>query len=357
MKTAACFWIFVLYAALGLGAQEPGRWPVEGMPEAGARIYQAEGRDFAIALGAERTVFPAGSICREGISLESSGVVHTGAGTILEIQLIPSGALVKVAENTSLSYNGIDENSGFAELGLLYGSIRVVTGTGSVVVRGGGVTVRVDDGDLGVDYVVSPGVRGSTPRPLFRVYAFRGGAEVFPYGRDGSDAFFGGARLLSVGAGESLSLDVAPPYTYAERKPLDRELSGYWMENNFSGSSPLPMPDTRITETEEAPVPVYLPAPPFSPPASVTAPAPNLGPVEPAVPQQSVTGNRRKNFVLALGLSLIAGSVGVQVVSHQQALSGNKTAELFYNGAYGTLGVGAVITLAGIIFNPPSSAK
>jgi hypothetical protein len=337
MKPAGCVFVFVFCAALCLGAQEES-----------ARIYHAEGTDFTVTLRGERIVFSAESVWREGINLEPYEVVQTGTGTMLEIQLIPSGILIKLAENTSLTYNGIDSSGNFAELGLLYGSIRVVTGIGanSVAVRGGGVTARVGNGDFGVDYVIEPDIRNSAMRPLFRVYPFRGRAEVFPYGRD-TIAYFGGAQLLAVEQGESLSLDVSSPYTYAERKALGREKSDYWRRNDFSGRSPLPIPDTGIAYNDT--VPVYGSPPFFQPPAA-------SGPR--TVPEQLVIArNRQKNIALTMGLVLILGSLGVQEVSSRVGTAGNSTAENLYNGAYATLGLGVVTTLAGIMFRPLPSAR
>ena len=336
---------------------------ISGAQERTARIYHAEGADFSVMLRSERTVFSAGSVFREGISLGYSGVVQTGTGTLLEIQLIPSGTLIKLSENTSLCYNGYDENGGFDDFGLLYGSIRVVTGNSitrmnSVVIRGGGVSVRLDEGDLGVDYVIEPGARNSSPRPLFRVYPFRGGAVVFPYGRDGAIAYFGGAQSLAVGVRESLSVDVTSPFTYAEKKVLGREVQDYWRNNNFKGSSPLSMPDTGIAAeiTEQAP-PLFTSIDNCAPVPGVMA---NEAPVDiiRTVPEQYViTRNRTKNLALAIGLSLIVGSVGVQMIASQFDTAANSSAKNLYDGAYATLGLGIATSTAGILFNPLASRR
>jgi hypothetical protein len=263
---------------------------------------------------------------------------------MLEIQLIPSGTLIKLAENTSLSYGGVDSSGNFAELGLLYGSIRGVTGfgTNSVAIRGGGVTARIDSGDVGIDFVIEPGLRNSVMRPLFRLYPFRGRAEVFPYGRD-SVAYFGGAQLIAVEQGESLSFDVSPPYTYAERKALAREKADYWRNSNFSGRAPLPMPDTGIAYNDA--VPAYTP--PFSAPAADAVQG--SGTVS---EQMVISRNRQKNIMLTMGLVLILGSLGVQEVTSRIGTADNNTANYLYNGAYATLGLGVATSLAGILFNP-----
>ena len=93
----------------------------------GARIYHIEGTDFELTLRNERTILQAGALSGGVINLERSGIVHTGPGTFLEIQLIPSGTVVKLSENSSFVYNGFDETGRFEDLGLLYGRMRVVT--------------------------------------------------------------------------------------------------------------------------------------------------------------------------------------------------------------------------------------
>ena len=346
MRPAFFLLIFTFCLALNIGAQERT-----------ARIYHGEGVDFAITLRGERVVFAAGGIFREGINLERSAMIHTGQDTTLEIQLIPSGTIIKVSENTSLVYSGFDESGNFTELGLLYGRIRIVTGLYSpsasrfipTVIRGGGVSVRVDTGDLGIDYTVEPGIRFANPRPLFRVYALRGNAEIYPYGRDGLSAYFGGAQALALNSGESLTFDVSPPYTYAERKSLDSELIYYWRSNNFTGTSPLPMPETGIADVTESPVIVYL-APP---PAQTVTSAATQATAPRTIPEQIViTRNRQKNLALAIGLSLTLGSVGAQLIANQFDTSTNTAADKVYTAAYATLGLGVAVTLAGILFSP-----
>ena len=337
------------FSALNLAAQEAES----------ARIYYAEGTDITVTLNGDRSDISADTVRGAGVNIVPSGIVHTGSGAFLEIQLLPSGTVVKLSENTSFIYNGIDETGKFSDLGLLYGRMRIVTGTrqnsagtNSVVIRGGGVSARIEDGDFGVDYILEPGGQNFTARPIFRIYAFRGGTEVFPYRNMGIIANFGGAQSLTAGDGEILSLDVSSSYTFAERKPMDRDILAYWRLHNFTGPSPLPMPNTEIVLAEPAAPQPAAGTEASQPPvitASAYVPPPTI--VYQQVPSRTL--NRKKNVCLIIGLSLTASSLAAQAVTNFVFdIENDPIPRNIYMGAYGTLGLGLVSTLVGIIFNP-----
>jgi hypothetical protein len=347
------FWLlgFILCAALNLAAQE-------GIS---VRIYHVEGTDFALTLNKERTVFPAATVNGGGMTLERSGVIHTGAHTFLELQLIPSGTVVKLSDNTSLIYNGIDGNANFVDLGLLYGRIRVVAGNGFagenyVVVSSGGVSARLEKGDLGVDYLLEPD--NTTPRPLFRVYSFRGSAEVYPYGKEGTAAYFGGAKALTMEQGEILALDVSSPYTFAEKGSVSGEIADYWKFHNFTGFPPRPMPNTTIAAltpennafaeslTETSLTAVSKPMVEFFPPEPTR-------PYEPPV----VPNNRLKNVTMGLGLVLTLSSLIAQGVFYFNFDVNKEDYRRLHLAMYIPLSLGLVTTLTGILMNPSSSGK
>ena len=346
---------FALCITFNLAAQEDG-----------ATIYHLEGRSFALTVRGERSVISAETLRDGGINLERSGIVHTGAGTFLEIQLIPSRTVIKMAENTSLVYNGIDTTGGFVDLGLLYGRIRVVVGdgmgAGPVVIRSGGISSRTEAGDLGADYILEPGNRNAIPRPLFRIHAFRGSAELFPYGRGGPQPYFGSAQTMRTEEGESLTLDISSSHTFAEKKPISHETLSYWMLYNFAGFSPLPMPITGIMpapveEVELALEPAPLPQQPQpSPPLPVEAstiviPFEQQEETTPHLP--TVTNNRTKNVCLALGLVLTFAAAATQGITyHMYDINTNRTANNIFTAAQIPLGVGILTTLGGILYNP-----
>jgi len=362
LLTLLIFSSFALFTSLGLYAQSGD----------GARVYHIEGEDFELTTHNERIIFPADAVGSGGILLERSGIVHTGQGTFLEIQLIPSGTLVKLSENTSFVYNGIDETGRFEDLGLLYGRMRVVTGNGanSTVVRSGVVSARMGRGDFGLDYLLEPGGLNSAPRPLFNLHALKGDSEVFPYGMGRGSTVFGTGNSLDVYEGESLFLDISSFHTFVEKKQLDYGIQSFWNDHNFAGSPLLPVQDTRIVVGEppsESPVissSVFLP-PDDSPsggfPSAAPVPsAPSEGLIEymPPEPLQSVksstANNRGKNITLALGLFLTASSVALQVVSNPQfdLFSNKELAKNLNNVSYVSLGAGLITTLVAIIYNP-----
>jgi len=335
--------------------------------EDGATIYYLEGSSFALTMRGERRVFTAKEVNEGDIRLERSGIVHTGAGTFLEIQLFPSGTVIKMSDNSSMVYNGIDSSGGFVDLGLLYGRIRVVTGDGAgagpIVVRSGGISSRTEAGDMGVDYVLEPGDRNSVPRPLFRIHAFRGSAEVFPYGRGGPQPYFGGAQTVRAAEGESLTLDISSSFTFAEKKPLSRDTADYWTLYNFTGFSPLPMPFTSIITVHETPVTLEpAPAPSSGSVAPVTVEAASITvPYEPDTANQhlpTLTYNKTKNVGLVLGLALTFASVAVQSATYYlYDIQTDRTANVIFTAAQIPLSVGILTTLGGILYNPPYGKK
>ena len=318
-----------------------------------ARIYHLEGNDFSLTLNDEQTSFRQETVRGDGINLERTGIVHTGAGTFLEIQLIPSGTVIKLSENTSFVYNGFDENGKFIDLGLLYGRLRVVTnGMNTVVVRSGAVSARIEDGDLGVDYFLRPGDRNSVQRPPYRFYVFRGSVEVFPYGQGREQAQFGSAQSLAAEKRESLTLEISTSYTFADKQPLGKDIIAYWRLHNFAGSPPLQMPDVAIAEAPSEPPQPSPPEVVFQ--TSYITQEPEIIYVE----SSSRRDNRAKNSLLSIGLFLTASSMVVQGVAYYQSdIFSNDTARDFHTWSYIPLGLGFITTLVGILINPASSLK
>ena len=328
-----------------------------------AVIYHVEGLDFSLAMNGERRIIPADVVRRGGINLEASGMISTGPGTFVEIQLIPSGSVIKLSENTTFIYNGYDRDGGGISLGLLYGRIRLVTapaGMNPFVVHGGGVSVRIDEGDFGVDYFLDPDNLNFALRPVFRIYALRGDAAVFPSGLRPEDrgditAFFGSLSNLRLDEGWGLSVDISSSFTFAERAPLGSEIISYWRAHNFAGPSPRYRPSTIIRDFEpshETASQIYFPAEPSDgSPQTVQQFQGSGAPAEER--QLVVVGNRSKHTALALGLILTTASVIVQGVAYSQFGTANDhNAHNVFRGAYATLGLGLVLTLAGALYNP-----
>ena len=325
-----------------------------------ARIYHAEGSDFTITVRGERSVIPREALGSGGLYLERTAVISSGPGTFLEMQFIPSGTLVKMSENSSLIFYGIDENGKFIDLGILYGRIRIIPGNedGSntpLVVRSGGITARMDEGDFGIDYFLNASMLNAALQPNFCIYSFRGRAEIFPYGTGGAQAYFGSSQALALDPGEALTVDVSSSSTFAERKPYGPEIVTYWNLHPFSGVA---QDQGYAFSAEEDSVPItIMPQIVFDPLPDVSQNTP-LAPFGIAQDKPVAKRGIQKNHMLILGLFLTFTAAAVQGVSYYVFdAPGNDIARGIFSAAYVPLGLGMLATLTGILYNPQMSGR
>ena len=338
-----------------------------------AKIYHLEGKDFALSLHGERKIFSADTVNNGGVNLEQSGIVHTGPGTFLELQLLPSGTIIKLSENTSLIYNGIDNTGRFEDLGLLYGRIRVVTGEGAnqVVVRSGGISTRINSADFGVDYIMENGGVNSSPRPLFNVHVLSGSADVYPYGISGNILSTGSVNNLVVYESESLFLDISSFHTFVRKEALANDVLAYWNNNNFIGVPPLSVSNA-LYEIQDVPRDEILDTPEFSISIaqndfqddyaddsvvvhSVRTYENDYDYPEPIIPVQTVQAGTYGKYVgLGIGILLTVSSAALQVLSHPKVdvISEKDLPRNLKDISFVTLGGGLITTLGAILFNP-----
>jgi hypothetical protein len=317
-----------------------------------AVIYKAEGSDFALSSRGERRILNPRAVTAGGLTLNPRDLIQTGSGVFLEIQLLPSGTLVKVSEDTSFVFNGYDSPGRFIDFGLLYGRIRLVSGSGggnkTAVVRSANISVRIEEGDLGIDYVMQPLVhgRGGIPRPILRLYDFRGKAEVFPFPSGGSPVQAGEIQSITVTEGESLFLEIASPMVFAERKALAKDIIDFWGYHNFSGIPPLAMPSVALPGVPV--VTAISEAPAETPEAAV--------PNNPFNSRDYLALSRArtvKNTALITGIFLTAASVTAQGVAYSKFDTGDDAfARNVFNAAFAPMGVGIFTALTGIFYNP-----
>jgi hypothetical protein len=351
MQTASCkynpgslFLGFLLFIFL------PSLLPAQD--SASVVVYQAEGSDFSLSSRGEPRMFNPEEAASGGLTLSAGDLIQTGGGSFLELQLLPSGTLIKVSENTTFAFNGYDLSGRFADFGLLYGRIRLVSGTGggnkTVVVRSANISVRIEEGDLGIDYVMEPLARGrgGTPKPMLSLYGFGGKAEVFPFPSEGSPVQAGDIKSIVVGKGEFLFLEIASPMVFAERKALAGDIIDFWERHNFSGTPPLAMPPVTLpgipggTEVTQAPPEV---------PEAVVQDNPFDSVDYPALTRARAV----KNTALVTGLLLTAGSVTVQGLAYSKFDTKNDAlARNLFTAAFAPMGVGIFTILAGILYNP-----
>ena len=318
----------------------------------GVIIYHAAGGEFDINLRGTRNVFQATG--NTAVALETSGAVITGPGTSLEMQFLSSGTVIKVSENTSLQYNGFDRVGRFDDIELFYGRIRVVNGDGTLVVHGGKASVRMREGDFGLDYLLEPVTRPPVPLPQFNVYALKGSAEVFPYGLSGSP--LGSGNALTINEGECLSMDISSAQTYVVKRDLDRSILDYWALHGFTGNSPRPMPNMHIVMASDSEPEPELAAAPEIIFETVVIQAAQTGTDSRTRSRRetTVTSNRGKNITLGIGIFLTTASAAAIVVTHPQfdIFPNRDLARNINNVAYVPLSMGLFTILGGILYNP-----
>ncbi|MDR2259100.1 MAG: hypothetical protein LBE14_08145 [Treponema sp.] len=302
----------------------------------GARVYMAEGGEFVLIAGGQRTAYRADSLVSGGFSLHTGDIIQTGPETFVEILLSPGGRVLKVAENTSFSYTITGEAQ--VSLGLSYGRLRIAEGeTGfggqEVFIRSESAEVAFRGGDMGVDYIAWI-ARGNAPaKPLLRVYVFSGSADVFPLVR-GSPADQPETTVprFQVNALEEFTIELTAPLSYVERKPLGGDIAVYW-NRHASAAFPLLSPEQPVPPSEAVSA------------GETPAPAQTWG-VSPG-DNPFIRSNTVKNGFLIAGLSLfLTGAV-------LEGLAGNMdNQDLYRYTGYGVLGLGALCFGAALFINP-----
>jgi hypothetical protein len=323
-KYAALFFL-ILSGALW-AQEEQSRW----------RLYFAEGGYTVMSEGRQIAEMPP-----DGIYLEPGDLVQTGQGGA-ELQLIPMGAistradytLLKLGENTSLQ---IGEHS--SSMDLLYGRIRLITGTASgraVIVNGGNSSADLREADAGLDYIISQSA--ASIQPVFAVHLFRGRGEIIPI-RDG---IYDVSRL-SLSEGETVRTEFHTPLSYVERKSLDPDIVQYWDNHRFSGFAPLAIPGTVLPNQ----IPdLSLPQEPI---AEVEEEPITFAVETPTNDAARILKGQKVNIGLSLMLNL-SGAVMLGI-AHYGDLSETQ-AKLLYLGGFIPLGLGSSFLLSGAANNP-----
>jgi hypothetical protein len=297
---------------------------------AGWRLYHVEG-EVALTRGGNRTVYRNGSPEAEGALLLSRDLLQTSSGNA-EIQLANASVtqgdytVIKLSENTSLLVDSLE--TGGLSLELLYGKIRVVNGSAgdsSLTIRSGNSSATIREGDAALDYVTRSGVT----QPILTIHCFKGQGELIPLVQAGADV-----SKLPIRANETLVLEYHIPFSYVERRTLDRESLSYWRRNQFAHSAPLAMPVTEIRgASQETVVESKAEAP------AATAP----------VLKSGTRGGRAG--VIVTGLLLIGAGAVMHGSGYLGGPSQGAKDALLYGG-YGSLGMGILFLLTSAIYNP-----
>jgi hypothetical protein len=310
-----------------------------GGQEFGWRLSHAEGGEFALTTGGGLQRRAPDSV-GAGIFLENESMLQTGIGQLELLYRTAAGSSleIKAGENTSILLHG--ETEGKAALELLYGRIRVRTGSQSgqgIIVVSGNTALEITEGDMGVDYEIPSGL----PRPVFRVHCFSGSGELLPLIQEG----FADITRLPVASGESLVLVFHTPFSYVERRPLTRDMVQYWNARSFSGASAsLPVP-------KDSPA-VFMP----ELEASTSVLDETVLDEAPLVPARNQV--RRKNPGIATGLLLVvAGTAMNSLGVFGTNIFDKKTRDILTYSSYAPLGLGSLILFITLCYNPKDAPE
>jgi len=166
--------LVVVTAALGAFAQDADQSSDDR--SFGVVIY-AEGEVVSVIRDLRRREYDAFTGELLGFAVYSGDIIQTDPNTFVEIQLLPSRSVIKVAENTSFTIERIG-GDGNGVFDLAYGRLRArvsrLAGTSPFEIRGVGATAGVRGTDFGTDVVVQP----SGGAALTRIYCFEGEVQV-----------------------------------------------------------------------------------------------------------------------------------------------------------------------------------
>jgi hypothetical protein len=355
-------YVFFILVTCGVLFSQEGR---ASSPVPEARVYFAEGTDFVVTSNERRIIYQAKDIGSGSLILNRMDMIQTGMDSLVEFQISPARAstedaggqtpvkatIVKIAENTSFLYNGRDTENGYISLLLLYGRLRVITGEGEgayhLTVESGNAEVNIEKGDMGLDYIIQSSLlnyrTASQTKPLLRVYSFQGSAELILYNAEEilpqpADTL---RPHIRINENEALMIEIASPYSFIERKPLEDEILTYWNIHNFKGEAPAAMPE------------IALPLPPPHVTPIIHDPVPEIGPLNTPPDYSSfIKANRRKNTILIIGAALTLAGAALEGYAAYSLSTGNNNMRMFIPLSAVPLGLGIATTIGGILYNP-----
>jgi hypothetical protein len=320
------------------------------------------GGEFLLSTGGYRFSYQGGSLDSGALNLNKGDIIQTGAGSFVELRIEPGGTRIKIAENTSMVYNGAGQEARSTSFSLIYGRIRIATGTiwqhgeGSAVhVRTGQVETGFRIGDAGIDYIVNPQKSQlSRGEPILTVFNFQGNSELRPLSLNSAQT---AVPSFVVYEYESLTLEMSNSLSYIERKPLDDEIIHYWNRHNFSDGAPLLTarptgtdailpPQAGSIQSEAAQTSQVVERIEYVyPPAKIEY----VYPDNPANKKMS----RLKNALITTGMVFTAGGIGMQIAGSVGIPSlDNKTNSMILNLGYIPLVIGLIFTGASLAINP-----
>ena len=105
MKNYNAIAVLLLLTASGLCAQNLCATRFSGS------VSQSGSDSFVVANNGRQQVYQTNTIPSNGVTLQNADMIQTGPGNYVEVRLDPSGAMVKLAENTSVVFTDLGTSS------------------------------------------------------------------------------------------------------------------------------------------------------------------------------------------------------------------------------------------------------
>jgi hypothetical protein len=306
-----------LFVATGLSAQNLGASRFSGS------VNSAGSDSFVVANNGRQQTYQTGAIPANGLALQNSDMIQTGPSNYVEVQLDPSEAIVKLAENTSVVFNDLGSANRSALLSFLYGRMRIVNpgNNGTVTIQVGNAAIEFSRGDLALDFAVIPG--SSNKQPQLQVSTLSGTAQVV------SSAASPGAPRTPLYENETVTFDVTTRLAVITRQPLNQEIAAYWSRNGFrqAGLSPH---STYLAQGGQSALPAIGAYPAGTNPSSLG------GPAQPNYSSGSSAGQKSREATAADSIR----TADVDLMSNENATITVKNGGVFW---------GAIITAVGVL--------
>lgn len=340
-----------------------------------AVVIYAEGDSVAVvgATGREIQLEASDAV---GYQLRIGDTVVTEHGTFLEIQLLPSDSIVKIAENTNFTIERRDSPRG-GTFNLVYGKVRarvaVLAQKEEFVIRSGSAIAGVRGTDFGVTAVI-PGLEAAPTRETVRIAETPSITQVY--------CFDGAVEVSAVPPVSDLPVPEAAPVVVRENQvvtvlpeatsvpaavELPVEIREFWEANDFR-AQPLPVSaDIRIEAPAAAGGATVVPASTSAstsaaePTAEPTAEPPRTEPAAtPAVSAEAAAtpsvvtpvevlvqrAEKGRFSFRAVSVLMLALAAGFEVAGFVDALVPGT--DIFGDNGVGMIGVGGVFLLGGI---------
>jgi hypothetical protein len=355
LKNYKAITFVLLLTASGMYAQNLGASRFSGS------VNQLGSDGFVIANNGRQQTYQTSTIPAHGVALQNADMIQTGPGDYVEVQLDPSGAIIKLAENTTVVFSDLGSSSRPALISFLYGRMRIVNPDtkGTVTVQAGNALIEIYRGDMALDFATIPG--SANKQPQLQVSTFSGAGQVV------SSVATPGAAKTPLYEHETVIFDVATRLAVITRQPLNQEITAYWSRNGFRQVGAAPQ--NVLVQGTRPTLPALGAYPVGATPASsgdVSGQSTSTG--FPTSTQTSVPGVTRrdpikgfdydvmsdaratippKNNGVLVGTLLAAGGVLLQALSHYEVLGvAQDVSDTMYAVGYAPIALGIVVLVA-----------